>query len=265
MGSTTANDGSFAHGLRDELTAGFTPATVASVSSKNDRGRELGAYAVITFGMVLAVYGTAAKSDGWRSKSVWFLPVLGVALTITALRVLRSLPADRVKPPIGLRILAILVSVTVGAVALYLLSPGLKGLALHDRELPGLTIGLPEGDEEPDPQNAAKVLITLGSRQDVFVGALWQVNTFDDANARGIADSAAANVGARAEPWSDAELVVGDGVPHRSFRIDAQGVDMSITVFGCGARIFAVLVGGNGMPVLARRVLATVRCHPTRS
>jgi len=215
--------------------------------------------------MVLAVYGTAAKSDGWRSKSVWFLPVLGVALTITALRVLRSLPADRVKPPIGLRILAILVSVTVGAVALYLLSPGLKGLALHDRELPGLTIGLPEGDEEPDPQNAAKVLITLGSRQDVFVGALWQVNTFDDANARGIADSAAANVGARAEPWSDAELVVGDGVPHRSFRIDAQGVDMSITVFGCGARIFAVLVGGNGMPVLARRVLATVRCHPTRS
>jgi hypothetical protein len=232
------------------------------VSNPAGPRRELRAYAGITFGLALLAYGPLAKAQGWQGQSTWMLPVLGVATVISAFHILRSLPVDRVRPPLRPRVLALLVPVAVVAVAVYVLRPELEAVALRDRELAGVTIGLPDGDEAPNPQHAAAVMVTGAGGFDVGVGVIWQLGTFDDTNARAIADSGAAKVGGRATPLADPTLVVGGGMPHRSFHIDAEGGQMSITVFACGPRLFGVIVAGDDTVGLARRVLASVRCHP---
>jgi len=241
------------------LTSAVIPGTVAAVGITGDRGRDLGAYAAITVGLTVA--GCAQAWGGHRQGS-WILPSIGVGLAVAAFSMLRTLPAARVKPSRALRVVTVVVTLVATVMGMVLVTPKAEDMALHDRELAGVTIGLPDGEEAPNPGHAAMVSIDHAGGFNTAVAVIWQFGTFDDAFARGIADAAAARMGAKAEPLSDAALVVGSDGLHRSFGIATEAGEMSITVFACGTRIFGVMVGGDGMTGVARRMLATVRCRP---
>jgi len=59
----------------------------------------------------------------------------------------------------------------------------------------------------------------------------------------------------------DGALTVGRGLAQHSFRFEASGSPMMLTVFACGPQVYDVMVGGPGGPGLAPRLLASVRCR----
>lgn len=222
---------------------------------------------MIGFGGTLLAYGTVFKTQAWLHSMGSLLSVGGVALALTAIRGLRTLPADRVKPSIGLRVLAAGAPAVVAALGLYALNAApaaaVGSLALHDRRAGGVTIALPEGNDQPNPDHASKLIVELGGQPERGVGVAWQRGTFNDDNAKAMAASGAARAGAPVpERLPDAAFRVGDGIEHRSFQIVQHDLITSITVFPCGPRLFTVFTAGDGALDLARRVLATVRCDP---
>jgi hypothetical protein len=237
------------------------------VISTGDRRRELAAYAVIGFGGTLLAYGTVFKTQHWLHSMGSLLSVLGVSLALTAIRGLRTLPADRVKPSTGLRVLAAGTPAVVAALGLYALNEppaaAVGSLALHDRQAGGVTIALPEGNDQPNPDHASKLIVELGGQPERGVGVVWQRGTFNDDSAKAMAASGAAKAGAPPpERLPDAAFRVGEGIEHRSFQVVQHDLITSITVFACGPRLFTVFTAGDGALDLARRVLATVRCDP---
>ena len=222
---------------------------------------------MIGFGGTLLAYGTVFKTQPWLHGMGSLLSVLGVALALSAIRGLRTLPADRVKPSTGLRVLAAGVPTVVAALGLYALAEapagGVESLALHDREASGVTIALPEGNDQPNPDHAPKLIVELGGRPERVVGVVWQLGTFSDDTAKAVAAGAAAKAGAPTpERLSDDTFRVGARLEHRSFRVVQHELITSITVFACGPRVFSVITAGDRALDLARRVLATVRCDP---
>ena len=232
--------------------------------TRSDRTRELGAYAGIALGVALAAYSGLAESRGWQGETPHLMSSLGICAAVVGVFMLRALPFDRVRPTLAMRGLAILAALAVGGAALALLEPRLDRLdrlVLHDRTLGSVTLALPTGDEAPNPQGAARVMITNVGGSDVGVGVLWQVGSFDDANAGAIADASAAPNGGKAEPIPDGILPVGGGTAYRSFEVRGDAGAMWITVFSCGSRLYSVIVAGSRTYELARRVLASVRCQ----
>jgi hypothetical protein len=228
--------------------------------------QELSAHAALSFGAGLVAYGSAIDKHVWPSGAPTVLIAIGVGAAITGLQLLRVLPNERMRPPHWLRALAILTPLAVGAIGIFALAPTLHStierVALHDRELEGLTIALPAGNEMPNPQQAARLVISEIDGLGLAAGATWQIGTFDEDIARAMAEGGARKAQARApEPLPAPTLIVGGGVPHRSFRIAAESADMFITVFPCGPRVFAVFAGGDGALALLRRMMASARCH----
>ena len=142
--------------------------------------------------------------------------------------------------------------------------PCIDRVALHDREVADVTIALPEGDEVPSPR-AARVMIERIGGFDVAVGVLSQFGVLADDSARAISESAAAQVNVRPQPVPNDDFAVGAGIPHRSFRIEASAGTLWMTMFMCGARIYAVSAGGHGALGLQRRMMGSVRCRASAS
>jgi hypothetical protein len=202
----------------------------------------------------------------WPAGASTMLTAVGGIAAITGVQLLRSLPPERMRPRYWLRALASLGPLAVGAAVMLALAPTLQSaierVALHDRELEAVTISLPTGNEAPNPQHAADLTISGFDGLELVVGATWQIGTFDDDNARAIAEAGARNAQASAPiPLPGTALIVGRDIPHRSFRVPADSADMFVTIFPCGPRIFAVFVGGDGALALLRRIVASVRCR----
>jgi hypothetical protein len=230
-------------------------------------GPELGAYAALPFGLALAGYGSIIDQQAWPTGTRTILLALGVGSIIFGLQILRGLPGVRVRPPYAFRAVAVIAPLVIGAAAILAWAPSvaakLSYLALRDRELPGITIALPDGDEPSGPPRDLPVTISKVAGLDLGASARWQIGTFSDGLAEAIAAGGAKNAGASApELIADTALPVGDGVPHRSFRVAKKGIEMFITVFACAPRMFGVITAGTGARELSHRILATVRCHP---
>lgn len=236
------------------------------MSRNGVRGQELSGYAALSFGVALAVYSKIINEHVWPTGASVILMAIGIGSLFGGMQMLRSLPSDRVQPSFALRALAAVAPLAVAVAMMFTLAPTLESrieqLALRDRDIEDVTIALPRGDESPNPQRAATLTISRVGGLDLFAAVLWQIGTFDDDNARAIAEAGAQNAGAGApETLPDTALPVGTGIPHRSFHVTANSVDIFVTVFACGPRIYSVILGGGGAPELSRRILASVRCH----
>jgi len=204
-----------------------------------------------------------------EGRSRWGVPLilisLGVGAVVSGVQILRSLPPDRVGPPYWLRIVAAIPPLLVGAAAVYAFGPSLQRVTLRDRTLAGVTIALPHGDEVPNPQQAASLVIQGIDGFDVGVAVVWQRGTWNDADVQAIADAGAAQAGAKPERLADSEVVLPEGVTHRSYRAVTSDTTIWLTLFACGPRIFNVFSGGQDALVLHRRILASLRCQPDPS
>jgi hypothetical protein len=229
-------------------------------------GQELGAYAALPFGVTLAAYSNLIDRQVWPAGTHTILLALGAGSIVSALQIRRLLPGDRVRPPRALRVLAAVAPLAIGATAILAWGPTvatkLADVALHDRQLAGVTIALPEGDEPGGPLRSSDTTISRVAGLDLSASAFWQIGTFNDQAAQRIAEAGARNAEAGApEPLPDAALPVGNGIRHRSFRIAKGDIQMFLTVFACAPRIFGVMTAGAGARVLSQRTLTSVRCR----
>ena len=230
-----------------------------------------------TMGQELRIYAAASVALGliWLSETtvhqVWPqvepLLMIGVAgLCLLQIRPLRALPKGRARPPhllsaAAMILPAIAVVLFVRAVA-PTLAEAVARVALHDRTIGDLTIGLPRGDEKSQTGESSNLRIHQAGGLDLSVGIIWTAGELDPGGAQEFADGIAGELGApRPVALPDGALIVGGGLAQRSFRFEASGSPMMLTVFACGAQVFAVMVGGPGASSFAPRLLASVRCR----
>jgi hypothetical protein len=189
-----------------------------------------------------------------------------IVLCLVIIRPLRGLPRGRARPPpwrsaAALILPAIAVVVLVRAVA-PTLDEAVAGIALHDRTIGDLTIGLPRGDEKSENGPSSDLRIHQAGGLDLSVGIVWTAGELDEGRAQEFADGIAGKLAApRPVALPDGALTVGRGLAQRSFRLEASGSPMMLTVFACGTQVYAVMVGGPGAPRLAPRLLSSVRCR----
>lgn len=195
------------------------------------------------------------------------LPLMAAicGICLFQIRPLRALPKGRAKPPhvlsaAALILPAIAVVMFVRAVA-PTVSEAVADVALHDRTIDDLTIALPRGDEKSESGAMSNLRIHRAGGLDLSVGLLWTTGEFDEGAAQEFVDRIAGKLGAPRPVALPDTLTVGGGLPQRSFRFEASGSPMMVTMFPCGAQVYAVMVGGPGAPGLAPRLLASVRCR----
>jgi hypothetical protein len=227
--------------------------------------QELSAHAALSFGAGLVAYGSAIDKRIWPSGASTILIAIGVGAVITGFQLLRALPQERIRPPYWLRALVILAPLVAGTAVILALAPTLRStidrIALRDRDLEGLTIAVPEGNEIPNPQRSATLTIMEIAGLELAAGLIWQIGTFDDDTARDMVGAGARNAQASAPvPLPSTTLIVGADIPHRLFRVVSESAEIFITIFPCGRRVFGVFTGGEGALQLLRRMTASVRC-----
>jgi hypothetical protein len=135
---------------------------------------------------------------------------------------------------------------------------------LGRRELPGLSIALPAGDERRSSLDYEKGELVIGAAGGLVTGVRWNVATVPSALAFEMVSGVVANdVGVRVV-GDAADLPVGGGLRARRFAIEKDGQAGRMTLFVCTSRLFALYTLGGAADDLHARMLASVDCHPDR-
>jgi hypothetical protein len=227
--------------------------------------QELRIYAVASVILGLIWLSETTVHEVWPQVSPLLLVgIIGLCLFI--IRPLRALPKGRARPPHLLSAAALILPAVVIVMFVRLVAPSVAvavaDVALYDREIGDLTIGLPRGNEQSQTGEMSNLRIHQAGGLDLSVGLLWTTGELVDGGAQKLADGIAGRLNAtRPVALPDNAFTVGGGLPQHSFRFEASGVPMLITVFPCDAQVYAVMVGGPGAPGFMPRLLASVRCH----
>jgi hypothetical protein len=227
--------------------------------------QELRIYAVASVVLGLLWLSETTVHEVWPQVSpLLMVGVIGLCLFI--IRPLRALPKGRARPPHLLSAAALILPAVAVVMFVRLIAPtvgeAVANLDLHDREIGSLTIALPHGNEKSETGEASNVRIDQAGGLDLSVAVIWRTGEYGESGAQVLADGIAGKLNApRPIALPDSALSVGVGLPAHSFRVEASGIPMLITVFQCGALAYAVLVSGPGAPGVAPRILSSVRCH----
>ncbi len=147
--------------------------------------------------------------------------------------------------------------------AAYVFVPSPARAVLTTRELPGFAIDLPSGDRRAEVLDYATGRLQLvdvagaGGVLDVQ----WEPGEAIGPDDLALFGSAFGGlVGGRgAHPMT---MRGRDGKPIDAFALDSAKGTILVAVLPCGARRFAIMVGGEGAESLERRIVASVVCHP---
>jgi hypothetical protein len=228
-------------------------------------GQELRIYAGVSVGVGLMWLSETTAKEVWPDATP--LLVVGAAvLMLFMARAIRALPKERVKPPGGLVVAALVVPAIAVVMFVRLVAPtvseSVANLELHDRTIDDLTIALPSGTEKSTTGETSSLRIHDAGGLDLAVSVLWMTGELTPDGAHEFVDFIAGKVNApRPVALPDGAVVVGGGLPQHSYRMDVSGTHMVITVFPCGEQVFAVFVTGAGAGGVAPRILASVRCR----
>ncbi len=146
-------------------------------------------------------------------------------------------------------------------------APPPSELPLHTRELPGVSLDLPDGTEK-DPRRAVeytsgRVLLASTARPGFVVSFLWEPGTlYDEEEWKMTSATLASAVGAKVVSSSAADVKIGGDLPYRHAAIQAPDVPGSLTVFPCGGRRMQLITLGAETNALHAHILASLRCHP---
>ena len=133
---------------------------------------------------------------------------------------------------------------------------------LINRELPGLSIALPGGEERTSSLDYQKGELVIGAADGLVAGVYWNVATVPDALAlKMISGVVAYDLGVRVV-GDTADLPVGGGLRARRFTVEKDGQTGWMTLFVCRSRLFALHTRGGAAEEVHARMLASVDCHP---
>jgi hypothetical protein len=218
-------------------------------------------------GFVLIGLGAGVLLYRYAVLGIWFSGTKAGVLTGASLGALvvggqfvRRQPA---RPPAPLAIGLLLLGLGAGAGVGYGIAPPAQ-LALETRQLPGLSIGLPHGEEKESMVDYDKGKLIIGNAGGVklVTGMAWDSGELPEVDdAKTIANVVAAMVDAKVGKDAPA-MTVGKGLPSHTFVLESKHGPGWMTLFSCGRRYFVLFNLGSAAARVHTRALASVDCHP---